>query len=125
MKRTHKTVAPLALAALALVSACDEGKKTQVKKIEVNATGGYVDQLRALSQRDRGLALRRAVNDAKLECRRVKSSAESGKFENMTIWTVRCDGEDDWAVFIAPNGDAQVRSCRDLVGLDLPPCKLS
>ncbi|MBA3677397.1 MAG: hypothetical protein H0W74_08345 [Sphingosinicella sp.] len=114
------------LAVLASLAACDDGAPApNVKKIQVADSGAYLDKLRGLSPQNRDLVLRRAVQDADLTCKRVKSSAESGRYENMVMWTLRCEGDDDWAVFIAPSGDAQVRSCGDLGQLGLPTCKLN
>lgn len=111
------------IAGLAALAACDDGAPpTKVKKIETS--GAYIEKLRGLSQQDRDLALRRAVQDADLRCKRVLGTTESGRYENMVMWTVRCEGDEDWAVFIAPSGDVQVRSCGDLGQLSLPTCKL-
>jgi hypothetical protein len=83
----------------------------------------YADQLRALTPQNRDLALRRAIIDSGERCKRIESSEETGQYKNMATWTARCQGGRDWAVFIAPNGDAQVRSCTHVAQLGLPACK--
>lgn len=105
------------------LAACDGGSEPrQVKKIEVGESG-FVRDLRALSPENRSLALRRAVIDSGQSCRRMTGSEESGRYENMTVFTLWCEGGRNWAVFVAPNGDTQVRSCASVVELGLPACK--
>ena len=121
MRKAAMTV----LAALAALGGCDRGEPTPVKKITVGQGGAYAEKLRGLSPLDRDLALRRAIQDSRQRCRRILSSAESGSYRNMAIWTARCDGGIDWAVFVAPSGDVQVRSCRHVEQLGLPKCRTS
>ena len=115
----------LALLMLAL-AACDGGgdasEPRQVKKIEVG-NSAYLEQLRGLNERDRTLTLRRAVLDSGQSCRRAEGSEESGRYENMVTFTLRCEGGRNWAVFVAPNGDTQVRSCEHVQQLGLPACR--
>lgn len=112
-----------AAAAMILVGGCDGGDTQPVKKITVGESGGYVEKLRGLSEQDRNLTLRRAIQDSRQRCRRIRSSAESGRYENMTIFTARCDEGTNWAVFVAPSGDVQVRSCQHVERLGLPKCR--
>jgi hypothetical protein len=113
----------IALAGLLMLTACDGGgEPTKVKKIEVGDSG-YLDRLRGLSQQNRDLALRRAVQDSGQSCPRVEGSQETGTYENLTTFTVRCEGDRNWAVFIAPTGDIQVRSCAHVEQLGLPACR--
>jgi hypothetical protein len=110
---------------LAALAGCEDGKQpANVKKIEVTGTSPYLERLRGLDDQSRNLALRRSVIDSGQRCKRVENSAEIGSYKTMVMWTVRCEGERDWAVFIAPSGDVQVRDCKDLEQLDLPKCRL-
>jgi hypothetical protein len=107
-------------ALMLMLAGCDGGGKG--KTASVNASNQYVEQLKALSEANRGLALRRAIQDARQPCKRVESSGYQENYKNMSVWTARCsDGE--WSLFIAPNGDVQVRSCKDVKTLGLPPCR--
>ena len=112
--------------ALALVSlpACDGGSGGGAPQNvpSIKPQSAYVEQLRALSPQNRDLALRRAVQDSGQSCKRITSSQETGAYKNMASWTARCEGGRDWAIFIAPNGEAQVRSCRHMEQLGLPGC---
>ena len=98
----------------------DGGAPSKVTSIKAQSV--YVEKLRALSPQNRDLALRRAIQDSGQSCKRIASSQETGTYKNMATWTARCEGGRDWAVFIAPNGDAQVRSCKHVQQLGLPAC---
>jgi hypothetical protein len=39
------------------------------------------------------------------------------------LWTARCDDNSQWAIFIAVNGDVQVRNCEEMQQLGLPACQ--
>jgi hypothetical protein len=111
-------------ALLALLAGCGDGGDAprNVTSIEVGE-GAYVERLRELSPQYRDLALRRAIQDAGKSCRRIEGSAEQGSYENLSMWTARCEGGDQWAIFIAPTGDVQVRDCAQAEQLGLPPCR--
>jgi len=115
-----RLIALTGTALMLVLTGCDgggNGKTTTVK-----AGSPYVDRLKALSEVNRGLALRRAIHDAGQRCKRVESSAYQEEYKNLSVWTARCsDGE--WSLFIAPNGDVQVRSCKEVKALGLPECR--
>lgn len=114
----------LSLIALA-IAGCDSGgggERTEVKSIKVGATNSYHDQMLALSEASRGLALRRAVQDSGKRCKRVEAAAFQGEYKSLKLWTLRCSDSGDWGVFLASTGDVQVRSCKDMTQLGLPPC---
>jgi hypothetical protein len=95
------------------------GNTTQIK-----IGSKYLDQLKALDEMNRGLTLRRAVQDANHPCKRAVSSAYQEDYKNLSFWTLRCSDSGDWGLYIAPNGDVQVRSCRDIKTVGLPECKI-
>lgn len=111
------------LIALALAG-CDggSGEPTKVQSIKVGADNPYHDRMLALSEMNRGLALRRAVQDSGKRCKRVDAAAFQGDYKSLKLWTLRCSDTGDWAVFLSSNGDVQVRSCKDMTQLSLPPC---
>ena len=109
--------------ALAL-GGCDSGGsgggETKVKRMTV--TSEYIDKLKALSNANQGLALRRAVQDSQQRCKRVVQSAYQEDYKNLSVWNLKCtDGE--YALYIAPSGDVQVRSCEHSERLGLPKCR--
>jgi hypothetical protein len=111
----------LAIAALAACDGGGGGQTASVTKTKI-AASPYIEQLRALDPQQRDLTLRRAVRDTGSSCYRVEGSEESGTYENLVVWTVRCDTS-NWAVFIAPAGEVQVRSCDHVRQLGLPGCE--
>ncbi len=112
------------LAALSALAACDSGGDSAPRKVtSIKAESAYADKLRSLSPQSRDLALRRAIQDSGESCKRITSSQETGTYKNMTTWTAHCEGGRDWAIFIGPNGDVQVRSCQDVEELGLPGCR--
>ena len=103
------------------LAACDGGG-AETKTKSVVATSPYIEQLKGLSEQNRGLALRRAVQDTNQACKRVETSGYQQNYKNMSVWVLRCtDGE--YALFIAPSGDVQVRSCADVKTLKLLECR--
>jgi hypothetical protein len=83
----------------------------------------YADQLKAMSELDRGLALRRVILDTPGGvCKKVEYSGYQQDYRNLPMWLVRCSDRHDWAVFIARNADVQVRRCSDLKALGSPEC---
>lgn len=118
-----KSLTILTAAALAL-AACDSGGTNEAAPANVTSIkvdGGYVARMKALSQQQRDLALRRAVIDSGNACHRVRSSEEAGTHENLSVWNITCDNG-EWAVFVGPMGDVQVRSCAHVRELGLPGC---
>ena len=112
-----------ALALSLVLTGCDSGSGEAPKTKSIQASNPFVEQLKSLSEQNRGLGLRRAVQDSKQRCKKVETSAYQEDYKNLSVWTLRCtDGE--YAIFIAPNGDVQVRTCKDVKTLGLPECRL-
>ncbi len=118
----------IGIAGLALTLAlggCDGGGGGgETKAKSLTASSEYIDKLKALSPANRGLALRRAVQDSQQRCKRVEQSAYQENYKNLSVWNLKCtDGE--YVLFIAPSGDVQVRSCEHAQQLGLPGCKFT
>ena len=120
-----RSLAAIALAALFALGGCDDGGNagSNGKSRSIRASSPYVDQLKGLSELNRGLALRRAIIDTGQACKKVDSSAYQEDYKNLSVWTARCSDGKDWMLFIAPSGDVQVRSCTDAAALGLPRCR--
>lgn len=110
--------------ALLATAGCDSGPPTQTRTTKVVIANPYHDRLMALSELNRSLALRRAVQDSGEACKKIERSGFQGEFKALKMWTASCSDSGDFAVFIAPNGDVQVRKCSDAAALKLPPCRL-
>ena len=115
----------LGAAALMLaLTACDRGGGTggeQATKVQI--ANPYQDRLMGLSVLNRSLGLRRAIQGAGQGCTRIIATAYQAPYKGQHQWIGRCEPEGDYAIFIAPNGDAQVRKCTDAQTLGLPACK--
>lgn len=118
------------IAAASLISAalgaCGEaptGEATTTKTTKLVVANPFHDRLRTLSERDRSLTLRRAVQDAGESCRTIAGSAYTGAYKGLQMWTASCGPNRDFAVYIAPSGGVQVRPCADARTLGLPECR--
>jgi hypothetical protein len=112
-----------AITGLALALAgCDSGGGDTTKTKSIKAGNPHVEQLKSLSELNRGMGLRRAARDSGQRCKKVEYSGYQEDYKNLSMWTLRCtDGE--YSIFIAPTGDVQVRQCRHLKSLGLPECR--
>lgn len=107
-----------------LLAGCDGGPPTKTKSINVAQTNPFHERLMGLSELNRSLALRRAVQDSGEACKKIDRSGFQGEFKGLKMWTAGCSGGRDYAVFIAANGDVQVRRCAHARELGLPECKI-
>jgi uncharacterized membrane protein len=109
--------------ALALAG-CGGSEGEQAKTKTMKPANEYVERLKTLSDDNRGLALRRAVQDTGQNCKKVVTSGYQEEYKNLSVWNLKCtDGE--YALFIAPNADVQVRTCTDAKALGLPQCRIA
>ena len=101
-----------------------ETNPTNQPRIKVRAA--EQDQLHQLDALNLAIALKRAIYDAGYTCKRITDAGFVGEYKNLDMWMahgVYDRGEPrDWAVFAGPDGSAQVRDCRDVVGTGLPEC---
>lgn len=118
-----KPIAALALGSALALAGCEDGKPaSNVTSVHVSVPAS--DQLKGMSELYRFLGLRRAVVDSGQRCKKVDRGAYQQDWNNLAMWTAHCTDTGDWAIFIAPNDDVQVRPCTDLAQLKLPACKL-
>ena len=108
-------------ATLTLLAACEDGTPEQ-NVAQVVAANPHSDQLKALSEPTRYLGLYRALRDNGQRCKRVDRGGYQQQYKTMAMWTAHCTDSGDWAIYIAPNGDVQVSSCRHAAELGLPEC---
>ncbi len=112
----------LLLAALPLlIAACDQGEAPQ-NVTSITVANPHSDGLKALSPDLRHLGLMRAIRDNGRRCKKVVNGNYQQQHTGMAMWAAMCDDGRHWAIFIAPNGDVQVRPCEDMDTLGLPQC---
>ena len=121
---TYRPIGIAALFVLALAGCGEQAAEAPAETRKMTASSPFVDQLKGLSELNRGLALRRAIQDSGSACKKVEQSGYQEDYKNLSMWTVRCSDTKDWAIFIAPNGDVQVRKCTDAAQLQLPACRI-
>jgi hypothetical protein len=103
------------------LAGCDDGEPRNVTKIVVEKGNPPHEKMLKLSETDRMLALRRAVQDEGGSCPRVTDSAFQQMYEGMAMWNARCSNG-DWAIYVAPSGIVQTRKCAEAKQLGLPEC---
>src|SRR3546814_17756977 len=97
-----------------VLAGCDGAGETGARKtIEVTGEAPYVEQLKALGEMNRGIALRRAIQDSGERCKRVDSTGYQQDSRNLSMWPARRSANGQRALFVAPNGHWQVRRCVD------------
>lgn len=114
------------LTGLALVLAaagCDSSQPTQPQRAIVVRSEAQ-DRLHKLSDMNQAIALRRAIYDSAKTCRRVTESGYVQEYGNLSMWTASCDSGRSWAIFVGPDGSAQVRDCKEMEALKLPACTI-
>jgi hypothetical protein len=112
----------LPLLAFALLAACEDGQPAK-NVTKVVASNDQSDQLKVMAPLYRNLAFWRAVRDSGQACKKVDIAAYQQDYRTMAMWTAHCTDTGQWAVFIAPNADVQVRACADSATLKLPLCR--
>ena len=112
-------------AVLLAATACGDGGSSEqaAPTRPIRISSPYVEQLKALNERDRNLAMMRAIQDGGNRCKRVDRSEYQQDFKNLSMWVGECADKRAWAVFIAPTGDVQVRACAEAGKLGLPACR--
>jgi len=120
-----KRLWPLLL--LVPAAGCDDTPATQPAQPIVVRSEGQ-DKLHQLDDMNRAIALKRAIHDSGAECRRVTRSGYVGEYKNTSYWTASCEDRfgriRDWALFVGPDESVQLRLCRDVARVGLPPCAI-
>jgi hypothetical protein len=83
------------------------------------------DRLHELDDMNRDIGLKRAILASGLRCKRVVKSGYVQEYNKLSMWTASCDDKRQWAIFVGPDGSAQVRPCIDMKQLGLPECKIA
>lgn len=109
-----------------LVAGCDNGQRRQAQPVQsIKVRSAEQDQLFKLSDLNRAIALKRAIYDSGYSCKRITRSGFVGAYKNLDMWMASCADGRDWAIFTGPDGSAQVRDCKDVIGLGLPQCAIT
>ena len=121
-----RTAAFAAIASVLALSGCGSGDPSQQQPVSpVKVTGPEQVQLHQANDLNRAIALKRAIYDSGYKCQRVARSGYVGDYKNLEMWMAACADGRNWAVFIGPDGSAQVRDCKDVKQVGLPECTVT
>ena len=120
MTRFHPSI----LIASLLLAACDGSAPSSNEVTSIKVRSAEQDRLHTLDALNLAIALKRAIYAAGYTCRRVTDAGFVAAYQNLDMWTARCDDQRDWAIFAGPDGSAQVRDCKDIPGTGLPACAI-
>ena len=120
------------LGSLLTLSACADGRDAELPSEETNAQeerrismrNEHHEELLQLPPDAQRLAMMRAIRRTGNRCQRVDNAGYQQEHLNMRMWVAECGVEEKrFAVYIAPNGDVQVRDCAQAGQLSLPRCE--
>lgn len=113
MGRTEEdmmTTRPMALAALALISACHgpTPDNAAAPAAAPSGAGNAIAQIDALAPAQLRLVLFRAIRDAGQECQNTTDAERLPDLDGRALWRVTCRGGGQFAVQIGNDGVANV-----------------
>jgi hypothetical protein len=112
---------------LALLAGCgggDYGQNLANGQQQIRIANKHHDDLLQLPPNGQRLAMMRAVRGTGNRCQRVDNTGYQEEYRNMRMWVAVCGAENkSYAVYIAANGDVQVRDCAEAGQLALPRCE--
>ena len=118
----RRLAAASAMLATLAAAACDEAPPRESAP-PIKIINRPHDQLAALSPDMQRLGVMRALRDNGKRCQRVEAARYQEDYRQMALWVALCSDGRHWALFIAPNGDTQVRQCTEMRELGLPQCR--
>ncbi|URD60395.1 hypothetical protein M8312_11475 [Sphingomonas sp. KRR8] len=118
----------IATTLLLSLAACDSGSKqpaTTAPQQKIMVRSPEQDALHNLDTMNRDIGLKRAIQDSGMPCKRVTKSGYVQEYNTLSMWSATCADKREWAIFVGPDGSAQVRPCEDEERLKLPPCVIA
>jgi hypothetical protein len=110
-----RSLLPLALPAVLTLAGCGGGE-TANQAAAVAPRGDYVAKMQALNEKERNVALFRAIRDAGRSCQRVERSVATDPIAGKAAWVASCDDASAWLVTLADDGTATVTDARAIAG---------
>lgn len=105
-----------------LLSACGDSDNSQQNVKSISVRSAEQNALHKLSPMNQKIALRRALYDSGRTCQTVTEAGYVQEYGNLSMWTAICKSGKSYAIFVGPDGSAQVRDCREMQALKLPAC---
>ena len=101
----------------------NEAAAANAQEPRIRIANKHHDELAALRPGLQRIAMMRAIRSSGYRCQRVDNAGYQEEYRNMRLWVADCGEEKkQFAVYIAANGDVQVRDCADSGRLSLPRC---
>lgn len=121
-----RTTALAAVAAAVAIAGCSQEtpQDEMAREAKVKVKGSEQLQLHQLDALNLAIALKRAIYDSGYRCERIDKEGYVGEYKNLDTWTAHCTDGRDWAVYVGPDGSAQVRDCVDVAKFGLPKCEI-
>lgn len=113
----------LGAVAAMLAAGCGDASRESERKPPTKITNRHHQELAALPPDLQRLGLMRAIRDNGMRCKRVEAAAYQQDYRQLAMWVALCSDGRHWAIYVAPNGDTQVRPCDQARQLDLPQCR--
>jgi len=110
------------------LSACGNEQSQQqatTNRQQVAVRSPEQERLHQLDTLNRDIGLKRAIQDSGISCRRVIRSGYVQEYNKLSMWSAECSGNRNWAIFVGPDGSAQVRPCQETEQLGLPECRIA
>ncbi|HTU11294.1 MAG TPA: hypothetical protein VMG08_10405 [Allosphingosinicella sp.] len=121
---THRKAAGAALALSLALAACGDTTPPTNEAAQAAVAVEGSDRLQALNPLNRRIGLLRAIQQSGFRCRGgVLTGAYQQRYQNLAMWVALCADGKNYAVFIAPTDDVQVRDCTEHAQLNLPACR--
>jgi hypothetical protein len=108
-----------------LLSACGDSDNSQQNVKSISVRSAEQNALHKLSPMNQKIALRRALYDSGRTCQTVTEAGYVQEYGNLSMWTASCKSGKSYAIFVGPDGSAQVRDCREMQALKLPACTIA
>ena len=112
------------IAASLLAGACGDSSDPAAPQRSISVRSEQQEALHKLRGPYRDIALRRAIYDGGRACKTVTKSGYVQEYGNLSMWTASCADDRSWAIFVGPDGSAQVRDCAEMAQLKLPACTI-
>ena len=115
----HQMITVLAMGTM--LAACDNSQPAKPTQ-SISVRSAEQNALHKLSPMNLKIGLRRAIYDSGNACATVTDAGYVQEYGNLSMWTASCKSGRQFAVFVGPDGTAQVRDCKTMADLKLPAC---
>lgn len=115
----------IAIGLACAITACGEEAEPSKPAKSISVRSAEQEALHQLNELNLKIALRRAIYDSGRTCQTVTEAGYVQEYGNLSMWTASCNSRRSYAIFVGPDGSAQVRDCREMEPLKLPACTIT